>query len=102
MQINAITPDSIICQSEGKISTKIDDQTVLLSIDQGNYYGMNKVLTSIWQWVEQPTRVSDIFRKLAETYEVSDETCQKDVLKVLMNLQKENLIHIQTHQHINN
>lgn len=94
MQTNVITTDSIICQSRNQASTEIDGETVLLSIDKGNYYGMNKVLTSIWNWLEQPTKVSDICRRVTELYEVSDDVCQKDVMKALNDLQREGLIDI--------
>ncbi|TXT35021.1 MAG: coenzyme PQQ biosynthesis protein PqqD [Comamonadaceae bacterium] len=91
---NTITADSIICHSHGQVATSIDDQIVLLSLDKGNYYGMNGVLTSIWHWVAQPMRVSDICKKLIETYEVSDEVCKKDVQRILLELQQEGLIEI--------
>ncbi|MEW5769963.1 MAG: PqqD family peptide modification chaperone [Pseudomonadota bacterium] len=95
MQATRITPDSTVCQSRNQVSTEIDGETVLLSIDKGNYYGMNKVLTAIWTWLEQPMKVSDICRKVTEIYEVSDEVCEKDVLKALGDLLNEGLIVVQ-------
>jgi hypothetical protein len=94
MTETAITPDSVICQSQSQVSTEIDGETVLLSIDKGNYYGMNKVLTAIWNWLEQPMKVSDICHKLTETYDVSGDVCEKDVRMVLGELRKEGLIDI--------
>ena len=91
---NTITADSIICHSQGHVATTIDDQVVLLSLDKGNYYGMNGVLTSIWHWVAQPMRVSDICKKLVQAYEVSDDVCQRDVLGILRDLQNEGLIEV--------
>jgi hypothetical protein len=95
MQANVLTLDSIICQSPSQISTEIDGETVLLSIDKGNYYGMNKVLSTIWIWLEQPMKVSEICRKVTETYEVAEDVCEKDIMKALGDLQKEGLIEIQ-------
>ncbi|TXT37588.1 MAG: coenzyme PQQ biosynthesis protein PqqD [Comamonadaceae bacterium] len=94
MQGNALTPESIICKSLSQVSTEIDGETVLLSIDKGNYYGMNKVLSAIWQWLEQPITVADLRRKLTQTYDVADDVCERDVLKVLGDLQREGLIDI--------
>jgi hypothetical protein len=94
MHESTITPDSIICQSQSQVATEIDGELVLLSIDKGNYYGMNKVLTAIWNWLGVPTKVSDICKKMTETYEVSAEVCEKDVMKALGDLQREGLIDI--------
>ena len=95
MQENMITSNSIICQSRNQVSTEIDGETVLLSIDKGNYYGMNKVPTAIWSWLEQPMKVSDICKKVTEIYEVADDVCEKDVMKALSDLHHEGLISIQ-------
>lgn len=92
---NAITSDSIVRQSQGQVSTEIDGETVLLSIDRGNYYGMNRVLSTIWSWLERPMTVSAVCRRMTETYEVTDEVCQRDVMKALADLQKEGLIDVQ-------
>lgn len=94
MQEIPITADSLVCQSRNQVSTEIDGETVLLSIDKGNYYGMNQILTAIWNWLGEPTTVSDICKKMTETYEVSAEVCEKDIMKVLGDLQKEGLIDI--------
>ena len=94
MSENAITADSLICRSQSHVSTEIDGETVLLSIDRGNYYGMNKSLSAIWKWIEEPTRVSEIFRRMTETYEVEEETCERDVMKTLNELQGEGLIEV--------
>lgn len=94
MHRNAVTMDSVVCQSPSQVSTEIDGETVLLSIDRGNYYGMNQVLGSIWKWLEQPTRVAELCRKVTEVYAVADDVCARDVLKVLGDLRDEGLIDI--------
>lgn len=95
MGLDEISLDSVVSRSEGQVSTEIDGEAVLLSIDRGNYYGMNKVLTAIWNWTEGPIRVSDICAKLTSTYDVSREIAEKDLLKVLGELSREGLIDIQ-------
>lgn len=89
-----ICHDSLISQSRNQVSTEIDGEMVLLSIDKGNYYSMNKVLTAIWGWLEQPMKASDIHRKITETYEVADDVCERDLMKALSDLHSEGLIDI--------
>lgn len=95
MALNEIALDSVVSHSEDQVSTEIDGEAVLLSIDRGNYYGMNKVLTAIWNWTEKPISVFEICAKLIATYDVSLETAEKDVLRILGELSREGLVDIQ-------
>jgi hypothetical protein len=95
MAFKNITLDSVVSHSEGHVSTEIDGEAVILSIDQGNYYGMNKVLTAIWSWIEKPVSVSEICTRLTSTYQVSLKTSEADVLKILGDLSREGLIKVQ-------
>lgn len=90
----AITLDSIVAQSEGQVSTEIDEETVLMSIEKGSYYSMNNNLSCVWALIIIPIKVSGLIDKLQEMYDVSRDICEKDVLKVLAELTKENLITI--------
>lgn len=94
MKQESLTPDSVVCRSQNQVSTEIDGEAVLLSIEKGKYYGMNKILTAIWNWLEQPTRVSEVCTKILESYEVSDDVCRKDVMRILGELHNEGLIDI--------
>lgn len=89
-----ITPDSIVSQSKGQVSTEIDGEIVLMDIEKGSYYGMNPILSHIWKLIEKPTAVSALCAQLMEEYDVSREECQKDVLESLEQLKRENQIGI--------
>lgn len=54
---NEINLNSVVAQSEDQVSTELDGETVLMSIEQGNYYGMDKVLSRIWALIEKPIPV---------------------------------------------
>ena len=63
-----------------------------MSIEQGNYYGMDKILSRIWALIEKPVAVSALRDQLMNEYDVEQEVCEKDVLNVLNDLAKENLL----------
>jgi len=94
MALPEITLDSVVSHSLDQVSTEIDGEAVILSIDQGNYYGMNKVLTAIWGWLVEPVKVADICTRLTATYQVTRETAEADVLKILGELSREGLIKV--------
>ena len=91
---SGITLDTVISQSKDQVSTDLDGETVLMSIEQGNYYGMDQILSRIWAIIENPIKTSDLIEKLLKEYDVSREDCEKDVLKVLNELEDENLLEL--------
>jgi len=92
MNTNEINLNSIVTQSTDQVSTELDGETVLMSIEQGNYYGMDKILSRIWALIEKPVAVSALRDQLMNEYDVKREVCEKDVLNVLNELSKENLL----------
>lgn len=89
-----ITLTSTVTQSEDQVSTELDGETVLMSIEQGNYYGMDKILSRIWALIKTPTIVSTLCDRLMEEYDVERKTCETDILNVLNDLAEENLLKI--------
>lgn len=75
--------NSTICRSKELLSTQIDDEMVLMSIERGNYYGLDAIATDIWQRLEQPLAVVDLCAALAKEYDADTETINRDVLALL-------------------
>lgn len=92
MDISEIALTSTVTQSEDQVSTELDGETVLMSIEQGNYYGMDKILSRIWALIEKPIAVSALCDQLMKEYDVERDACEKDVLNVLNELAKEDLL----------
>ena len=90
-----IEVNSIVVQAPGDwIANDIDGDTVLVSIEQGKYYGMETVGSRIWELIAQQRTVFDVCEALLEEFTVSRETCQQDALVFLNQLAEENLIKV--------
>jgi len=87
-----ITLGSTVCQSDDQVSTEIDDEVVLMSIEKGAYFGLNNVLSRIWKMLEEPVAVSKICETLQEDFDVEREVCEKDVVEALQQLAEKELI----------
>jgi len=61
------------------LSTELDQETVLMSIDAGAYYGLEGPARSIWEILETPLTFSALVDRLVEEYRVSPETCAADL-----------------------
>lgn len=90
--MNQLTKDTCIARADDLISTDLDDETILMSIEQGAYYGMEQTARRIWELLESPRKVSDLCGRLAEEYRVEAALCEPEVISFLEELREEGLI----------
>ncbi len=88
-------PEDRLSRTAGLLSTELDEETVLMSIDAGAYYGLAGVARRIWEKLENPTSFSDLVDCLEREYLVSRETCVSDVQKFLAEIQREGLLRVE-------
>lgn len=74
---------SLIERSTKLSLSKLGDEVVMLSIEQGRYFGLNPVGSEIWEFLEEPKIVTDIVQHLSTKYVVETDTCMHDVLEFL-------------------
>ncbi len=89
-----ITLDSVVAQPDGYVAADLDGEIVLMSIEDGTYFGFDKILSQIWEYMETPISVADLVDKLLEKYDVERERCESDVLKVLNDMSGDQLLSV--------
>ena len=92
MPKTAITLATIVAQSPELVSTSIADQTALMSIANGAYYGMDAVGSRVWQLIATPQPVSAVVDALLVEYAVARPTCEQHVLAFLQKLADADLL----------
>jgi hypothetical protein len=90
-----ITADSWVSITPNQVSTELGNETVILGVEAGRYFGLNEVGARLWALMQQPTSVSALWEQLAAEYEVGREELQRDVLELLAELEQQGLIHVQ-------
>lgn len=90
----SVDTHSVVCQSQDQVASEVDGEVVMMSIEKGNYYGLNPVGSRIWQLIETPVSVSALCDQLSEEFEVDRDTCQSEVLALLAELEAQSLIEI--------
>ena len=88
-------PEDRLFHAQEMISTELDNETVLMSIEAGAYYGLEGPAQSIWKALETPLTFSDLVGQLTREYNVTPETCSADVEKFLLDMQKEGLLRVE-------
>lgn len=89
-----ITLDTVVTKTGDLLSSKIDEETVLMSFRNNEYYGMNKAGSRIWQIIEEPTPVKVIIQALIREFDVDIQVCQSDVIEYLNMLLSKKLISV--------
>lgn len=81
-----LIPAATIVRSQDVLSTRIDDELVLMSINEGLYFGLDAIGADIWDRLETPVRVSDLCAALVNDYQEDAAVIERDVLELLRRL----------------
>ncbi|MGA3131124.1 MAG: PqqD family peptide modification chaperone [Terracidiphilus sp.] len=88
-------PQDKLVRAQEILSTELDQETVLMSIDAGAYYGMGGTARSIWEKLAVPIAFSALVDELVEEYEVPHEVCAADLQKFLTEMEREGLLRVE-------
>lgn len=81
---NGLSLDTIVVVSPEQVSCDVADEAVLLSMRDGQYYGLNGVGASIWRLIQQPRPIRDVRDALLQEYEdVDSAECERALMEFL-------------------
>ena len=80
---NTVTSQSVISRNPEIIHSAMDDEVVMMSVDQGLFFGIDAIGTHIWTLLETPLKVEDLIEKLMAHYNVEQAVCENDTLLFL-------------------
>jgi coenzyme PQQ synthesis protein D (PqqD) len=91
--MRSLSLDSEVLASRQQVSCDVADEAVLLSMRDGEYYGLNEVAASIWRHIQQPRTVLQVRDALLEEYgDIELQECEKSVLAFLNEMIALNLV----------
>ena len=73
---------------------ELEGEAVLLNIQTGVYFGLDKTATATWQLMQKQKDLQGVLDSLLKDYEIDKKTCQDDLLKFASNLQKNAIVEI--------
>jgi hypothetical protein len=86
--------DSTISMSRDQVSSDLDEEVAILGLERGIYYGLNAVGAKVWRLIREPKTVREICDTLLDEYDVDSERCERAVLVLLEDLEREGLIEV--------
>jgi hypothetical protein len=78
--------------SDGVVFRELDGEAVLLNLDSGMYFGLDRIGTRIWQLVEQHGRIDPIVTTLVDEYDADATVLREDVARLLGALTEKGLV----------
>lgn len=90
----SVTLNTMVQRDADILTAVVDDEVVMMSADQGQYFGLNSIGGRIWELTESPIVVNDLVQQLCEHYAVEVEKCQSDTLPFLDSMVEVGLIHV--------
>ena len=90
----ALNLDSIVARSEELVTSNLDGEVVMMSIDRGKYYGLDPIASQIWELLETPCSIRALCDQLLPRYEVGREQGEKDVLAFCQQAREQNIIRV--------
>lgn len=91
---HAVDLKTVVVQTEDLLSSELDGDTVLMSLNQAAYYGLDSTSQRIWNLIAQPCLVADLCERLISEYAVERTACEQNVCAFLTELNKEGLIRV--------
>jgi hypothetical protein len=93
-----LAPDSVVVASSSQVSADLSaeftGETVILDLNDGVYYELNHVGARVWELIQEPRRVETVLDRLLESYDVTREQCEQDLMALLAELSELGLIEI--------
>jgi len=74
------------------LTAKVGDELVMMSAEKGNYVGLSKVGSRIWELIETPQNIGAICAQLQNEFDVTADVCRAEVETFLNELVKHGAI----------
>ena len=73
-----VAEDAVIAREDTALSSQVEDRVMIMNIDSGTYYEIDKSAARIWDLLEQPKSFGELCDALCAAYEVERAQCGSD------------------------
>jgi hypothetical protein len=84
--------DRRLVRSDDAVESAVGDETVILHLVKGTYYGLDPVGTRIWGMIKDGVETPEICRRLAEEYDIDLGTIEADARRFLTDLEAQGIL----------
>ena len=77
------------------VARQVGNETIILDLESGNYFGLDSVGARVWQLIEAGKSLAAVRDTMVEEYEVSLDVLERDVLALAGDLVEKKLISVE-------
>jgi hypothetical protein len=90
----AIAELTVISRSPAVLAAEVDGEIVMMSIEQGRYFGLDDIGSDIWKRIEQPCSFAALVDALAADYDSDRSTIVSDVTALLTQMAEQDVVRL--------
>ena len=90
----AIAETAMISRSPAVLAAEVDGEIVMMSIEQGRYFGLDDIGSDCWKRIEQPCSFAALIEGLAADYEADRGTIAADVTALLTKMVEQDVVRL--------
>ncbi len=87
-----VSRDTRVVASRALVSAELEGETVLLSMSEGVYYGLNRVGTFIWRRLAVPVTLEALLTDVVAEFEVTEDRAWGDLVALTQELLAQGLV----------
>ena len=84
--------DKKLAPSGDAIASPVGDETVILQLKNGAYFGLDAVGTRIWELLKEGRSTAAICAQMAGEYDVAPDVLETDVRRLLADLKANEIV----------
>jgi Coenzyme PQQ synthesis protein D (PqqD) len=90
-----VSRESIVKVYGEQVSCDLAGEVVILSLQSGQYFGLNEVGGRIWNLIQEPKTVGAVLDAVLKEYDVPLDQLERDLFKLLEQMVTNNLIEVE-------
>ncbi len=90
----ALTDETRISRSAAVLTAEVDGEIVMMSIEQGRYFGLDDIGSDIWKRLEQPCSFHALIDRLVADYDADRATIAADVEALLGRMAAQDVVRL--------
>jgi Coenzyme PQQ synthesis protein D (PqqD) len=91
-----LSRESVVVVAKDQVSSDVGDESVILNMKNGSYYGLDPVGRRVWSMMQTSQRIDELHKAMLEEFDVEPARCEQDLMELLEQLLKEGLIELES------
>jgi hypothetical protein len=92
--MSQIADSTIISRSPAVVTAEVDGEVVMMSIEKGQYFGLDDIGSDIWKRLDPPCAFSDLIDHLAADYDADRAGIAADVRALLATMAAHDVVRL--------